>query len=236
MRREYRRWRSGALGREMEMLVFGHAGLPCLVFPTSCGRFFEFEERGMVGAVRDKLDGGRLQLFCVDSVDAESWYNREVPPRWRVARHMQYEEYLLREVLPLICSENTSPLLVAAGCSFGGYHAANISLRHPELFSGFLTMGGIFDPSRFLSGYHDADCYFHNPTQFLVNLSDPGILDRFLRGVYVLGTGVEDICLHANKELAWILGSKGIPHRLEIWGDGARHDWPWWQRMLETYI
>src|SRR5438067_1497281 len=84
MKREYHKWFSPALGRDMELLVFGHGGLPGLVFPSSCGSFFEFEDRGMVNAVYDKLEHGRLQLFCVDSVDSESWYNRAVPPRWRI--------------------------------------------------------------------------------------------------------------------------------------------------------
>ena len=68
----------------MELLVFGHAGMPVLVFPTSGGRFFEFEDRGMVAALAGRIDAGELQLFCVDSVDRESWYNRadrSQPPR-----------------------------------------------------------------------------------------------------------------------------------------------------------
>src|SRR5271155_1766205 len=110
MRRDYHKWFSPSLGRDMEMLVFssdgGHAGLPAVVFPTSCGRFFEFEDRGMVDAIRGEIDAGRVQLFCVDSVDAESWYNRNVAPRWRIARHMQYEDYVMQEVLPLVRQMN----------------------------------------------------------------------------------------------------------------------------------
>jgi esterase/lipase superfamily enzyme len=63
MNREYYKWYSERLGRPMELLVFGHAGEPALVFPTSGGRFFEFEDRGMVAALADKIDAGRLQLF-----------------------------------------------------------------------------------------------------------------------------------------------------------------------------
>ena len=84
MVRTYHRDRSSRLGREMELLVFGHAGLPVVVFPTSGGRFFEFEDRGMVGALASKIDAGHLQLFCVDSVDLESWYNRQASPRQRI--------------------------------------------------------------------------------------------------------------------------------------------------------
>lgn len=236
MRRDYRKWYSHRLGREMELLLFGHAGLPCLVLPTSCGRFYEFEHFGMVDAVAQKLETGQIQLFCVDSLDAESWYNRDVSPRWRIARHIQYEQYLLEEVLPLIRTENGSSRLLTAGCSFGGYHAANLTLRHPQIFSGFLSLGGIFDPSRFLSGYHDADCYFHTPSQYLANLSDPWFYERYRQGTYILATGEHDICLDANRGMSRLLSHKAIPHRLDIWGEGSKHDWPWWQRMLATYL
>jgi len=46
MHREYQHWYSPSLGREMELLIFGHAGARVLVFPTSMGRFFEWEDRG----------------------------------------------------------------------------------------------------------------------------------------------------------------------------------------------
>jgi esterase/lipase superfamily enzyme len=95
MNREFHKWYSPRLNREMEMLVFGHSGTPTIVFPTSQGRFYEYEDRGMVGALGNKIEGGWVQLYCVDSVDAESWYNRRVHPRQRVERHMTYEAYLL---------------------------------------------------------------------------------------------------------------------------------------------
>ena len=106
MNREFHKWYSPRLHRDMELLVFGHAGTPTIVFPSSQGRFFEYEDRGMVGALAHKLEHGHLQLYCVDSVDSESWYNRSVHPRQRVERHMTYESYLLDEVVPLIRLKN----------------------------------------------------------------------------------------------------------------------------------
>jgi len=72
--RDHHRWFSRSLNRDMDLLVFGHAGPPVVVFPTSMGAFFEYEDRGMVGALADKLRHGGLRLFCVSSVDGESWY------------------------------------------------------------------------------------------------------------------------------------------------------------------
>ena len=170
----------------MELLVFGHRGLPVLAFPTSGGRFFDFEDRGMVAALANKIDAGQLQLYCVDSVDRESWYNRQIAPSRRIARHMQYEAYLLDEVVPLIRQKNPDPRLLALGASFGGYYAANIALRHPFLFSGFFSMSGVFDLTVFLQGYYDQNCYFHLPTHYLPRLEDPRLLARIRANHHVL--------------------------------------------------
>jgi esterase/lipase superfamily enzyme len=236
MKREYHKWFSPSLGRDMELLIFGHCGVPALVFPTSQGRFFEFEDRGMVNAVAGEIEQGHVQLFCVDSVDSESWYNRNVEPRWRIARHMQYEQYLMQEVIPLIRQGNHTQNLAAIGTSFGAYHALNIALRHPDVFSGMLSMGGAFDPSNFLRGYYDDDCYFNIPAHYLPNMSDHWYLDRYRHNTYVFATGVHDQCWNDNEIMAKIFRDKGIPCRLDVWGDNTGHDWPWWQRMLQTYL
>src|SRR6266849_4542019 len=152
MNREYLKWYSPRLQREMELLVFGHAGTPAIVFPTSMGRFYDYEDRGMIDAVRDKYENGEMQAFCVDSVDSESWYNKSIPPLQRVLRHEAYERYLVDEVIPLIhtrAAEN----LGATGCSFGGYHALNLAFRHPDLISWCVIMSGAADISEFLDGY-----------------------------------------------------------------------------------
>ena len=140
MNREYHRWFSPSLGREMELLVFGHAGARMLVFPTSKGKFYEWEDRGMIGALGHALENGHLQMYCVDSVDDESWYAWHKHPADRAWRHVQYEHYLLNEVLPLAYQKNQTPYLIVAGASFGAYHAMNFALRHPDITNRPVTL------------------------------------------------------------------------------------------------
>ena len=106
MKRDYRKWQSPALGRDMEMLVFGEGGTPVLVFPTSMGRFYQWEDFGMIAHMAPRIDAGWLQLWCVDSVDSESFYDKTKAPQQRAARHVAYEKYLVEEVLPAIRDEN----------------------------------------------------------------------------------------------------------------------------------
>jgi len=235
MNREYHKWYSNALQREMELLVFGHGGAPLLVFPTSMGRFFDYEGRGMIAAIGHKYENGELQAFCVDSVDSESWYNKGIHPAQRAERHNEYDRYLVEEVLPFIRSRNGSPL-IATGCSFGGYHSMNFALRHPDLVGGAVSMGGAFDIKQFLDGYYDDNCYYNCPPDFLPGLGDGWYLDRIRAQKLVLATGESDICRDDNIRLAGIMSAKGIPHWLDVWGNGTGHDWPWWQQMAVKFL
>ena len=236
MQRTHHKWHARGLGRDMEMLIFGHAGPPMIVFPSSMGAFFEYEDRGMVETLAPKLEHGALQLFCVSSVDSESWYNRRTHPRNRIRRHLQYEDYLLGEVVPLIHHVNHSPTIGLTGCSFGAYHAMVLALRQPYAFTWCVTMGGAYDIGQFLDGYYDEDCYFLNPPGFLPNLSDGYYLDQYRRNKWVLATGEHDICRSANESFAWLLHHKGIPHSLHVWQHGSKHDWPDWRPMAAAYV
>ena len=207
-----------------------------IVFPSSMGAFFEYEDRGMIDAVAGKLEHGGLQLFCVSSVDGESWYNRATHPRNRIRRHLQYEDYILGELVPLIHHVNHHPTIGVTGCSFGAYHAMIFAMRQPYTFHCCVTMGGAFDISQFLDGYFDEDCYFLNPNAFLPNLSDAYYLDQFRRNKWVLVTGEHDICRAANESFSSLLHHKGIPHSLHVWGNGSKHDWPDWRPMAAAYL
>jgi esterase/lipase superfamily enzyme len=236
MNRQYHRWHSQSLNREMELLIFGHAGAPVIVFPTSMGAFFEYEDNGMVGALAEKLERGWLQLYCVSSVDGESWYNRRAHPRLRVRRHLQYEDYILNDIVPLIRHLNPHSSIGLTGCSFGAYHALVFALRHPYTFTACVTMGGAFEIAPFLDGYYDEDCYFLNPSDFLPGLSDGYYLDQFRRNKWVFVTGEHDICRAANERFSALFHQKGLPHSLHVWGHGSKHDWPDWRAMASAYL
>jgi esterase/lipase superfamily enzyme len=236
MDREYHKNYSHELQRDMESLVYGHAGQPLLVFPTSGGRFFEYEDAGMIHALAGKIDRGEFQVFCVDSVNAESWYNKAAHAGSRIWRHVQYEQYVLNEFMPLLKWKNWASQIVVTGCSFGGYHALNFSMKHPDLVSACVTMSGAFDIRNFLDGYYDDNCYFNNPPDYLPRMDDDWFLSRYRQMRIVLASSNWDFCLDANVKMAAIMHARRIPHWLDIWNDNSKHDWPLWQRMAEKYF
>ena len=242
MHREYRQWWSPALDRPMELLVFGHAGARVLFFPTRRARFFDYENWGVVEALQPRLDRGELQLYCVDSVDAESLYCLAKPPAERIRRHLQYEQYLLAEVLPLTQHLNPNPCLMAAGCSMGAFHAVNFAFRYPHLFAKVVGLSGRYDLTQAMGcfrdlfqGYVDQQVYFNTPNRFLPGLSDDFYLTHLRRLDIKLAIGAEDAFLADNQFLDQQLWAKGIGHQLDVW-PGEAHTPLAWQHMVRLYL
>jgi len=242
MKRAYHKWWSHRLGRDMELLVFGHAGAKVLVFPTRLARFYEYENLRMPEQIRDKIESGHMQLFCVDSVDAESLYCTSADPYWRIQRHMQYEEYILNEVMPLMHAMNQHPCTISHGCSLGAFHAANIALRHPHLFSKLCVFSGRFDLnmeiesfSNLFSGFYNDDVYYHTPLHFLPGMECQSRLNGLRNMDIVMAIGKQDPFLDNNLHMSRVLRDKGVDHQLHLWDDRA-HSGHYWRQMVRIYL
>lgn len=232
MQRDYIKEYSPSLGRDMEVLRFGHAGRPLLIFPTSMGRFYQWEDFGLVGTLSDLIEAGRFQLVCVDSVDAESWYG-DAPPADRVRRHLQYERYIVDEVLPRMPGEGPP---IACGASFGALHAVLLAARHPRRVGGYIGLSGAYDTRRWLDGYHDDNVYYTNLIEFLPGLNDETYLEPMrAQEPKVIATGADDANVDDSRRVAGLLQSKGIAVGLDIW-PGWAHDWPYWKDMMRRYL
>ena len=235
MHREHVRWFSPRLDRDMDLLIFGHAGARVIVFPSSMGRFFEWEDQGMIAALGDQIERGWLQLYCVDSVDSESWYAKYKHPADRAFWHSRYDAYIRDEVLPLTQSRNPDPYLITTGASFGAYHALTFALRYPHLVSRAIGLSGVYDIREVTDGYTDQHVYPYNPAEFILGETDPERVAAMHRLNIVLAIGQDDSLRGNSEYFSGRLWSKGIGNALRIW-DGWAHDWPYWRQMIRTYI
>ena len=86
MKEEYFKWYSPHLNRDIEMLVFGHAGYPVILFPTSMGSFHENKDMGLIESARWYIEQGLIQIFCPSSIDKDSFYNKSIHPVHRIQR------------------------------------------------------------------------------------------------------------------------------------------------------
>jgi esterase/lipase superfamily enzyme len=232
---EHHRWHSPALGKAMDLLVFGHGGAKLLVFPTSMGTFTEWADRRMHEVLRDHIEQGWIQMICVDQVNSESWNADTIHPGARAWRHLQYDAYLKDEVVPFMGSVNSNPFIIATGASLGAYQAAAFGLRHPHIVSRIIGMSGLYDIKRLTGGYSDQNVYQSNPMDFIVHEHDQGRLEALQRQDIIIAIGKDDPSIHNNREFSGILWNRGIGHALREW-DGWSHDWPYWERMIRAYV
>ena len=235
MHREYHKWWSPSLGRDMELLIFGHGGAKVLVFPTSQGRFYEWQDRGIMDALAGQINQGAIQVYCVDSVDAESWYCSWAHPGGRAYRHTQYDNYLYHEVVPLMWQKNQTPYLITTGASFGAYHAMNFGLKHPDAVNRILGLSGIYSIDYWADGWQGEHVYMNNPTAFIPNEHDPWRLGQLYALDIIMVAGKHDRLLRHSQEMSGVLWGKGIGNALREW-DCWCHDWPYWVDMLNNYL
>ncbi|HEY7528870.1 MAG TPA: alpha/beta hydrolase-fold protein [Candidatus Deferrimicrobiaceae bacterium] len=236
---EYHKWWSRSLGQEMELKTYGHGGKAVLVFPSSGGRFYDYEDFGMVDACASFVEGGKITLVAVDSVDGQSWLNREAPPADRARRHNEYDRYIVEEVVPFLRGRGHDGGILATGCSMGAYHAANFFFRHPDVFDALIALSGVYQLRRFIGDFMDDNVYFNTPLAYLPNLADPWYLDRYRdsRIVLCVGQGAwEDEMLADTLALKRILDDKQIWCWVDVWGHDVNHDWPWWRRQMPYFL
>jgi esterase/lipase superfamily enzyme len=244
MQIEEHRWYSPTLNKEMALKVYGHYGTPVLVFPCSLGRYYDYEGMGMIEAISDHISSGRVKLFCVDSLDAETWYNFAVSPGQRNDRHEAYDRYIVDEVVPFIRSHCQQPDLpiIANGCSMGAYHAVNFFLKHPDLFAGTIALSGLYRLDRTEFGLSAADIpavYFNSPLHYLPHLNDSWFLDRYRQSTIIVCVGQgawETEALEDSRLLEMAFREKRIPAWVDFWGFDVDHDWPWWFRQMDYFL
>jgi len=242
MNREYHKWFSPSLGRDMELLIFGEAGDPVIFFPTRTAHFYDYEDWQVIDAMRKKIEARQIQVYCLDSIDKESFYARDILPSHRILRHLQYEQYILREVIPLVHQKNASPTLVAAGCSLGAYHAANVAFKYPAIFHKIVGLSGRYDLTTnmphfddLFDGYRDENIYYNMPGQFIPNLYDEQLI-RLIKGLEIIFVvGEKDVFLENNQAISNALWSKGIWNALHLW-DGESHKARYWRHMVQLYL
>lgn len=237
----YEKHWSSCLNRDMEFKVYGHGGKSVLFIPCQGGRFFDFENFKMLDAWADWIESGQCRVFSVDCIDNEAWAAQGADNRWRIENHERWYNYIVNELVPAIhyIACNGDPIMTF-GCSMGAMHAANLYYRRPDLFDSCFAISGLYDNKLFFGSYCDDLVYNNCPCLYLQNMpQDHWYMDlyRSQKSLIVCGQGAwEEPLLESTRWLDTVCRSKGIPTRFEYWGYDVNHDWPWWFKMVKTYL
>jgi len=234
-------WRSERLERDVKLVRWGSFGQPVLLFPTAGGDAEEIERFLMIKVLRPLLDAGKIKIYSCDSVAGRAMCTREGSARHQMWLQNQFQQYVRHEVAPAIrkdCKNAEIPIWTA-GASIGAFYAVAAVCRWPDVFTRALAMSGTYDIRRFYDARPDEfDDHFwvSSPLHFVPSLSGKHL--EVLHETFILipsGEGrAEDI--GESWRLAHVLGSKGIPNRVDSWGKHIPHDWMTWRDMLPKYL
>ena len=238
MTREIHQWYSPALNKEMPIAVYGHYGYALLMIPTAAADYLEYERFELINTLSPFINEGKIKIFSVNSINTESWMNKQMEGSHKAIRHNQFNHYIYDEVIPFIknMSSKDTPI-ITCGASFGAFHSMNLFLKRPDLINGVIAMSGVYDLMEYTDGYYDEQVYFNSPIHYIPNLNDHDTLEKIRRGKIIIATGsgsYEDP--EANRRFSEVLHSKSISHQLDIWGTDIHHDWSTWKQMLPNIV
>ncbi len=236
---------SPALGKNMEVKVWGHAGRPVLYIPCQNGRFYDFENYHMSDVWAPWIEDGRCMVFSIDTIDPETWSDPNGDPAWRAERYEQWIRFITQELVPFMrnmVNERNGwdgyPGVIVTGCSLGATHAANLFFRFPDLFDGLLAMSGIYTASYGFGSFMDENVYRNSLVDCLAQMpSDHPYIQEYNRhrGIIVVGQGAWEVP-ETTYRLREIFEEKGIGVWVDVWGWDCRHDWDWWYKQTAYHI
>lgn len=234
------RWYSRHLGEEVQIVRWGHFGVPVLIFPTAGGDAEEIERFKLTDVLSELIDGGRIKLYSCDSVAGRTWLTEGVSPVHGSWVQNRFDAFVCDELLGAIRADCESPdvLPIVGGASIGAFNALATLCRHPESFRSAICMSGTYDLEKNLKGEEvNLDFFYSSPLHFLPSMEEGDQLE-LLRSRFILLTHGQGLWEEPSESwrVAEVLGSRDIPNRVDAWGPEWNHDWPTWREMLPKYI
>ena len=239
MKRELTSWFSPALQKDMPIVTYGDYGFALLLIPTAAADYLEYERFQLMDTLAPFIESGKVKVFSINSINTESWMNKQMLGEHKAIRQNQFNEYVYNEVVPFIKNSTSRETpIITCGASFGALHGMNLFLKRPDLIDGVIAMSGVYNLMEYTDGFYDEQVYYNSPMHYMPNLADHHILEQIRRSNHIhILTGSGDFeAPDAAREFAGVLYNKGINYELDVWGTEWKHDWPTWRAMLPHYI
>ncbi len=222
----------------MDIVTYGHYGFALLMLPTATADHLEYERFNLIEELRPFIGDGKVKVFCINSLNKESWLHPTLKPNLKAKRHKDYNRYVFEEVIPYVKHLTSSDTpIITCGASLGAYHAVNLFFQRPDLIDGVMAMSGVYDLTYYSEGFWNEDVYCNSPIHFIADQSEQGInLYRECDHIHILAGQGEHEDPEASIDFSSVLKKRDIPHELDLWGSDMRHDWPTWCMMLPHYL
>ena len=233
------KWWSPRLRQDVSVVRWGTGGRPVVLFPTAGGDAEECERFLMIKALEPLLGARRIRIYSCDAIGGRSLLDPGEKPTDKALAQKQFLAFVRHELVPAVRTDCNDPqaLIMCAGASIGAYNALLALCSHPDVFDTAVCLSGTYDLSRFFQGFHSQDFHLVSPLHMLAYLGNSAHLALLQTRFVLLGTG------EGKWEAPWeswqvanLLGKRGIPNRVDVWGRGYHHDWVTWREMLPKYL
>jgi len=229
------------LKRNMEFKVYGDRGKPCIAFPSQNDRFYFYEDQGIIGSIERYINDGKIQIFCIDTYDYESWSATWKNSYDRIRSQEDYYNYVIEEIVPRIREINGSEdKIMTFGTSLGAYQAVNFFLRRPDIFDYVLALSGIYHTGYFINDIHNELTFLNSPIDSLKFMPfDHPYLDLYRKSEIIISVGGgawEDSCINETRMLEAEMKRLNIDAWFEYLNEDYYHDWPSWRILVPHFM
>lgn len=226
--------------KDFDLVVYGSKGRPAIAFPEGDSSCLSWENNGMVDAVADLVDAGKVQLFCVDTSDSESWHAHGALREYRLENLEGFFAFVEGELATFIkkVSDSKEPPLVL-GAGMGALNATIAMLRRPKDYSGLLALSGTYDVHQLIEGDLDEPWRAFSPFDLLDDLTSRKAEATLLRErqlAFVCGQSDSETGADTQRQLDTAMAERDVPATFEYWGFDVSHDWYWWQEELRQLL
>ena len=232
-------WHSPALNEDMPIVTYGHYGISLLLVPTAAADYLEYERFQLIDALAPAIESGKVKVFSINSINLQSWMNKQMEGAHKAIRQNQWNQYVFEEVIPFIKNSTSQDTqIIVCGASFGALHSMNLFLKRPDLINGVIAMSGVYNLMEYTDGYYDEQVYYNSPAHYMPNMTDGWYLEHIRRSNHIhifSGQGAYE-APNAAREFASVLYDKNINYELDIWGSEWPHDWATWRKVLPEYL
>lgn len=226
--------------RDFDLVVYGSKGQPVIAFPEADASCVCWENNGMVAALADLIEAGTIQLFCVDSLDDESWHATGALDEYRRQNLADWFDFIEHELLAFVGTTSTSrrrPLLVGAG--MGAMNITVALLRKPAAYAGLLALSGTYDVRALVGDWAVPEWLAFSPVDLVANLDPASDVVKALKDgqlAFVSGQEGSETGAWSQSLLEERMAALGIDATFELWGYDVSHDWCWWQEMCRQLL
>lgn len=226
--------------RDFDLVVYGSKGQPVIAFPEADASCVCWENNGMVAALADLIEAGTIQLFCVDSLDDESWHATGALDEYRRQNLADWFDFIEHELLAFVGTTSTSrrrPLLVGAG--MGAMNVTVALLRKPAAYAGLLALSGTYDVRALVGDWAVPEWLAFSPVDLVANLDPASDVVKALKDgqlAFVSGQEGSETGAWSQSLLEERMAALGIDATFELWGYDVSHDWCWWQEMCRQLL